>query len=80
MAALLGVRGDEPFRARAYERAAESLERHGEDLAALVAHDRLTALPGIGRGLAAVIAELHLTGRSAALDRLRHELPPGALS
>ena len=79
MAGLLAVRGGEPFRARAYERAAESLERQGEDLAALIESDRLTALPGIGRGLAAVIAELHLTGRSAALDRLRDELPTGAL-
>ena len=79
IAGLLAVRGGETFRARAYERAADSLERHAEDLAALVSEERLTALPGIGRGLAAVISELHLSGRSAALDRLRHELPAGAL-
>src|SRR5215510_14617488 len=78
-AALLAVRGGEPFRARAYDRAADALERHGEDLAALVEQGRLTPLPGIGRGLDAVITELHLTGRSASLDRLRQELPPGAL-
>ena len=79
MAALLAVRGGEPFRARAYERAAGALERHAEDLSQLVDQDRLTELPGIGRGIAAVIAELHRTGRSPSLERLRHELPAGAL-
>jgi len=79
MAALLAVRGGEPFRARAYERAATALERHAEDLARLVDQDRLTELPGIGRGIAGVIAELHRTGRSASLERLRHELPAGVL-
>ncbi len=79
LAALLAVRGGEPFRARAYERAAVALEQRAEDLSRLVDQDRLTDLPGIGRGIAAVIGELHRTGRSASLERLRHELPAGTL-
>src|SRR5512144_1973399 len=79
MAALLAVTGEEPFRARAYERAAGVLDHLDADLSALVAAGRLTELPGIGRGLAAVIAELHKTGRATALDALRRRLPPGAL-
>jgi DNA polymerase (family 10) len=76
---LLTLSGEDRFRARAYERAAGVLERVGADLGALVERHELTELPGIGKGLAAVIAELHLTGRSATLDQLRSGLPPGAL-
>ncbi len=79
MGELLTLAGEDRFRARAYERAARVLERVDADLAALVDQGRLTQLPDIGKGLAAVIAELHLTGRSAALDALRAGLPPGAL-
>ena len=78
-AALLGVAGEEPFRARAYERAAATLERLEDDLDALIEARRLTELPGIGPGLSAVIDELHRTGRSKVLEALQQRLPPGAL-
>ena len=80
MAGLLALAGESPFRARAYERAATAIERLDVDLAALVEAGRLTELPGIGRGIAATIAELQRTGRSRALDALRGGMPPGALS
>jgi DNA polymerase (family 10) len=48
-------------------------------LAPLVADNRLTELPGVGSALAATIRELHLTGRSEQLDRLRAALPPGVI-
>ncbi len=79
MATLLALAGEEPFRARAYERAAATLERLDLDLQTLVDDGRLTELPGIGRGLAAVIEELYRTGRSQVLDALRQRVPPGAL-
>jgi DNA polymerase (family 10) len=79
MADLLALAGDEPFKARAYERGARVLESLSADLARLVDEGRLTELRGIGSGLAAAISELHLTGRSRALDKLRQQLPPGAL-
>lgn len=80
MAGLLALAGESPFRARAYERAATALEHLDVDLAALVEAGRLTELPGIGRGIAAMIVELQRTGRSKALDSLRERMPPGALS
>ena len=64
MAGLLALAGESPFRARAYERAATAIEHLDVDLAALVEAGRLTELPGIGRGIAAMIAELQRTGRS----------------
>jgi DNA polymerase (family X) len=76
---LLELRGENPFKARAYERGARALEALGADLAPLVADGRLTELPGIGAALAGTIRELHLTGRSEQLDRLRAALPPGVI-
>jgi DNA polymerase (family 10) len=76
---LLELQGENPFKARAYERGARALEALGADLEPLVARNRLTELPGVGAALAATIRELHLTGRSEQLDRLRAALPPGVL-
>ena len=76
---LLALTGGEPFRARAYERGAHVLERlSDEELARLVAEDRLTTLTGIGRGLAGVIRDLARGGRSATLEELRGAVPAGA--
>ena len=79
IALLLQVEGGNPFRARAYQRGAAAVEALAGDLDALVAKGRLTEVPGIGAALAAQIAELHRTGRSSTLERLRAELPPGIL-
>src|SRR5687768_4221410 len=77
--ALLELQGGNPFKARAYERGARALEAFNGDLAALVEERRLTTLSGVGAALAATIAEIHETGRSEQLDRLRRQLPPGVL-
>jgi DNA polymerase (family 10) len=77
IALLLEVKGGNPYRARAYERGARAVEALAADLGTLVAEDRLTTVPGIGSALASQIAELHRTGRSSMLERLRAELPPG---
>jgi len=79
MAALLDASGQEPFKARAYARGAEVLEQLDADLGPLVEERRLTALPGIGRALAAMITDIYRTGRSEALEELRKRVPPVAL-
>jgi DNA polymerase (family 10) len=60
-----------PFRARAYVRAAESLEALTEPLDRMIAENRLTEAPGIGDAIAAVIAEMHRTGTYPLLEKLR---------
>lgn len=79
IARLLEVKGENPFKPRAYERAARALQAFDGDLPALVQNRRLTDIPGIGPGLAAAIEEIYATGRSAVLEQLRRELPPGAV-
>ncbi|HEY1270000.1 MAG TPA: PHP domain-containing protein [Candidatus Binatia bacterium] len=79
MGRLLDVKGENRFKARAYERAARALETLDADLDLLVLNRRLTEIPGIGSALAAVIDELYRTGKSSLLDELRGQLPPGAL-
>jgi len=76
---LLLAIGENPFRARAYLRGAESLELLDSDLSALLEESRLTDIPGIGSALAAQIGEIAATGRSTLLTSLRSRLPPGVL-
>jgi DNA polymerase (family 10) len=75
---LLALEGTNRFRARAYERGARAVERLTADLGSLARAGHLTAVPGIGRALAATITELVTTGRSEQLERLRSRFPPGA--
>src|SRR5262249_8444287 len=75
MAELLAVSGQEPFKARAYLRGAEVLERLEADLADLVRTRRLTTLPGIGVALAAMITDLFESGHSRTLDEQRQRVP-----
>jgi len=79
MAGLLDASGQETFKARAYARGAEVLERLDADLGDLVDRRRLTTLPGIGPALAAMITDLYQTGRSPTLEEQRERVPAGAL-
>jgi len=79
MAGLLDAAGGETFKARAYARGAEVLERLDADLGELVEARRLTSLPGIGPALAAMITDLYQTGRSQTLEEQRGRVPAGAV-
>jgi DNA polymerase (family X) len=80
IATLLEVRDESRFRIRAWQRAAQTLEALGEDVAAVAARGGLRALPGIGKEIAARIEEYLATGRLEALERLRENLPPNFVS
>src|SRR5258705_743603 len=77
---LLQLKAGDPFRARAYTKAAQAIVEFDGDFPALVEQKRLTDLKGIGQSLAGVIDELYATGRSSLLLKLRAELPPAALT
>ena len=77
IAALLELRGGEYFKARAYKVGARAVAELGEDIGALIKQNRLTFVKGIGQTLAKQIIELHTTGQSSFLNKLRTELPAG---
>ncbi|MGH7343873.1 MAG: DNA polymerase/3'-5' exonuclease PolX, partial [Candidatus Rokuibacteriota bacterium] len=79
MAGLLQASGPETFKARAYARGADVIERLDADLGELVERRRLTTLPGVGPALAAMITELYQTGRSQTLEDQRPRVPAVAL-
>ncbi len=79
VADILEQQGANPFRIRAYRRAAETVTHLEEDLPTLLKQggiDALIELPNIGRGIATAIAEILATGRWAQLERLRGSLDP----
>jgi putative hydrolase len=82
MADLLEQQQGNPFRTAAYRRAAETVATLDRDVGSIV-RDRgtegLDELPGIGRGIAAAIAQIVRTGRWPQLERLRGELQPEQL-
>ena len=69
------LRGGNPYRARAYRRAAESLLALSTPLAELIAEDRLREIPGVGDAIADIIKRLHRTGTHPALEAMRQEIP-----
>src|SRR5690349_3568651 len=76
-AELLVLAGGDQFRVRNYEKAAKSVAGYPEDLGSLP-ETALTKVPGVGKSIAAKIAEYRRTGSIAAVDDLRAQLPPGA--
>ncbi|WP_035709141.1 DNA polymerase/3'-5' exonuclease PolX [Bradyrhizobium genomosp. I (2014)] len=73
------LRGDNPYRAKAYSRAADSLAALAVPLDVLIAEDRLTEIPGVGDAIADIITKLHRTGSHPRLEKLRKEIPAGVL-
>ena len=66
-----------PFRARAFEKAARAVENLDEDLDALVASGEILKVSGVGKATAQIIEELVRTGTSRYLEELRGQYPPG---
>jgi DNA polymerase (family 10) len=71
---LLEVSGDEPFRVRAYRRAADSIERLDRPVAGLT-WEELIGLGSIGKNIAAKIIELRETGSIREYDELMNTVP-----
>jgi len=74
---LLEAQGANPFRAAAYRKAADTIARLTRPAREIFDAEGLTgldALPHIGKGIAAAIAEILITGRWNQLERLRGPL------
>ncbi|OGX40891.1 MAG: DNA polymerase III [Omnitrophica WOR_2 bacterium RIFCSPLOWO2_01_FULL_41_12] len=79
VAQILEIKGDNPFRIRAYERAAQNIEGLTENIENFVAQDRLGDIPGIGKDLAYKIKEFIKTGRLKVYQDLKRTIPAGLL-
>jgi DNA polymerase (family 10) len=74
---LLELKGENPFKTRAYANAARILENLGEPLAQLVSEKRLGEIKGIGEALEKKITELVETGKLIYHEELKASTPPG---
>jgi DNA polymerase (family X) len=79
MADVLELKGENPFRIRAYRRAAQNLESLTEDVQALAREDRLEEIPGIGADLAGKIQEYLRTGRIKEVAAASKGIPRGVV-
>ena len=77
IAASLAIKGDNPFKIRAFENAGRTLAEYPGDLEEAVRTGELANVEGIGKGTLQVARELASTGRSSFLDELREQVPPG---
>ena len=76
---LLELKGENPFKTRAYTNAARTLENLGEPLEKIVAEKRLGEVKGIGEALERKITELVETGKLAYYSELKASIPPGMI-
>ena len=76
---LLELKGENPFKTRAYANAARTLEGLNEPLATLVAEKRLGEIKGIGEALEQKITELVETGKLKYYDELKASIAPGLI-
>ena len=75
IATLLELKGENPFKIRAYTNAARSLEIWGGNISDLHDEETLEKIPGIGKAIAAKIKELVETGSLRFFEDLRSEFP-----
>jgi DNA polymerase (family X) len=80
IATLLELKGENPFKTRAYENAARTIETLSEPLDKVVAEARLGDIKGIGDALQQKITELVTTGRLQYYEDLKASIPPGLVA
>jgi len=79
MSAYLQLKGENQFKTRAYDIAADRIAGLSDDLGQLVAEGKHTSLPGIGESIGHKIAELVTTGHMTALEDVKKDFPPRML-
>ena len=79
IAVLLELKGDNPFKIRAYSTGARVLETMEEDLGALIEAGELSAVKGIGSALVDKIETLYRTGELVYYTELRESVAPGLI-
>src|SRR5438094_7653528 len=76
---LLELKGENPFKIRAYVNAARAIETFGGNVPSFEDDEALAKIPGIGKSIALKIKELAATGSLKYLEELRAEFPAAIL-
>ena len=76
---LLELKGENPFRVRSYEKAAQNIAALTEPIEKFVSNDKLKTIPGVGEGIAKKIKEYLETGKLKYFDELKKVFPEGLL-
>ncbi|NOX38912.1 MAG: DNA polymerase/3'-5' exonuclease PolX [Calditrichaeota bacterium] len=79
MAVLMELKGENPFKVRAYENASRIIEGLSEDLTELVQTGRILSIKGIGSGIAEKIQKLIETGHLPEYEELKQAIPEGLI-
>lgn len=69
--------GENPFKSRAFQSVARTVEKHPESVAALCSEGRLREIRGIGASIEEIIQEIVKTGDSRVLKELKAGFPEG---
>ncbi len=80
MGTLLEIKGENPFRCRAYHTAAQSLSHLPADLREMITDGSLKQVPGIGETMYSKIVQLATTGQLPAFDELKRSMPQGLVA
>ena len=82
LAALMDIRGDDPFRLRSYRNAAEAIETWPTPLQKIATEEGIAGLqtiPGVGKAIAGKIIELLDRGTFDAWERIIAQTPESVL-
>ena len=77
IASLLELKGENPFRVRAYRTAGRAIATFPRDLERALATGELAEVRGIGPAMVDTVRDLLRTGSSGMLEELRDDVPPG---
>ncbi len=78
---LMEIAGEDSFRIRSYRNAASTIESYPESVSAILKdpEKQITDIPGIGKGIAAVLAEIEQRGTFERREEMLEKYPPTAL-
>ena len=76
---MLEIKGENPFKIRAYFSGARTLQTMEEDLGEVIDEGRLGEIPGIGKALTEKVETLYTTGELEFYDKLVASVPSGLM-
>jgi DNA polymerase (family 10) len=76
IARIMEMEGEDAYKVRAYRKASQSIEALDGDVNEYFKEGRLRDIPGVGKSIGELLAELLGTGRSSLYESLKKEIPP----